>query len=322
MRVRAASLFLLVGLGAALSGCSVEPAPDANGASEQCEPIGGGEAAESVSVEGELGAEPEIEFEAPLSVAETQRTVLIDGDGKLVERGDTVDINFTILNGETGEQVSTTGHTEGTAVPIQIDEEVFLAGLVDTIACSPEGSRIVGVIPPSALWGEAGADSLGVTGEQSLVFVADIGSLAAPPLERAEGEPQDVPEGMPGVELADDGTPTVSIPDADPPAELQISVLQKADGAVVEEGDTVTVHYHGISWTTGEVFDDSWSRGAPAQFPTNGVIPGFSAALVGQNVGSQVMAVIPPEQGYGTDPEAHDLGGQTLVFVVDILATS
>ena len=48
------------------------------------------------------------------------------------------------------------------------------------------------------------------------------------------------------------------------------------------------------------------------------MIKGFEAALVGQKVGSSVLVVIPPEYAYGTDPNAHELGGQTLVFLLDI----
>lgn len=321
--MRAAVPFLLViGLAATLTACTpaAENADSRGAASSECAPSGS--ASESITVAGEFGAKPEVTFEAPLSVEETERTVISEGDGETVEAGSVVNIDFTMINAETGEEVSTTGHTAGTATPITVDEEQFLTGLVKTVECSRVGSRVVGVIPPADLWGDAGAAQLGVTGEQSLVFVADVVELAEKPLERADGEAQDAPAGFPTVELAEDGAPTITIPDAAPPTELGIAVLQKAEGTVVEDADTVTVHYTGMSWDTGEVFDSSWERGEPTQFPTTGVIEGFQKALVGQNVGSQVIAVIPPAQAYGTDPAAHNLGGQTLVFVVDILATS
>jgi peptidylprolyl isomerase len=325
--VRAAVPFVLaIGLAATLAACT--PAAensDSKGAtaSQECAPSGS--ASESIKVSGEFGAKPEVTFDAPLSVKETERTVVSKGDGEKVEAGSVVNIDFTMINAETGEEVSTTGHTTGTATPITVDEDQFLTGLVKTIECSTVGSRVVGVIPPADLWGDAGAQALGVTGEQSLVFVADIVEMAEKPLERAEGTPQEAPAGLPTVELAKDGTPTVTIPDAAPPADLQIAVLQKAEGTVVEDGDTVTVHYVGVNWRTGEVFDGSWERGQPAQFPTTGVIEGFQKALVGQNVGSQVMAVIPPAQGYGPqggNAQAGIEADDTLVFVVDILATS
>ena len=55
-----------------------------------------------------------------------------------------------------------------------------------------------------------------------------------------------------------------------------------------------------------------------------GVIAGWDEGLVGQTVGSQVLLVIPPEQGYGSEgnPDAGISGTDTLVFVVDILAAT
>jgi peptidylprolyl isomerase len=68
------------------------------------------------------------------------------------------------------------------------------------------------------------------------------------------------------------------------------------------------------------VRDDS---GTPADFPigTGNVIPGWDSALVGQTVGSQVLLVVPPDQGYGSkgNAQAGIAGTDTLVFVVDIL---
>ncbi|WP_414172937.1 FKBP-type peptidyl-prolyl cis-trans isomerase [Clavibacter tessellarius] len=55
------------------------------------------------------------------------------------------------------------------------------------------------------------------------------------------------------------------------------------------------MQYTGINWNTKKVFDSSWDKGGkPVSFQTSGVIPGFTKALVGQKVGSQVIAIIPP----------------------------
>ena len=114
------------------------------------------------------------------------------------------------------------------------------------------------------------------------------------------------------------------MPKVDPPTTLTIEALKKGSGKTVSAGDTVTVHYTGVIWASGTVFDSSWKGGKPISFATTGVIPGFGKALVGQKVGSQVIAVIPPGDGYGaTPPEGSGIAAtDTLVFVVDILATS
>jgi FKBP-type peptidyl-prolyl cis-trans isomerase len=146
----------------------------------------------------------------------------------------------------------------------------------------------------------------------------DIQSLVP---TKAWGEDQAPVDGAPQVTLADDGAPTVAIPSTDAPTDLQVSVLKKGDGDVVPEAATVTVQYQGVQWDTGEVFDQSWG-GVPATFSLDAVVPGFSSAIAGQTVGSQVLAVIPPALAYGeaTEENTSELAGKTLVFVIDILA--
>jgi peptidylprolyl isomerase len=123
--------------------------------------------------------------------------------------------------------------------------------------------------------------------------------------------------------FAENGQPTVTIPDAAPPAELKVATVITGDGAEVQAGDSVTVQYQGVNWTTGEVFDESWGS-APATFSTDGVIQGFGDAMVGQTVGSRVVVIIPPALGYGPQGGNASAGigaEDTLVFVIDILAT-
>jgi peptidylprolyl isomerase len=116
--------------------------------------------------------------------------------------------------------------------------------------------------------------------------------------------------------------PTLTFPDAAPSAELE--VLVPGDGALVEAGDDLEVHYLGQSWAGG-VFDNSYDRGSSISFPigVGAVIGGWDEGLVGQPVGSRVLLSIPPHLGYGDRgvPQAGIAGGATLVFVVDIVGT-
>ncbi len=153
---------------------------------------------------------------------------------------------------------------------------------------------------------------------------ASSGSAASDGPLRATGEAQEPQAGFPTVELDADGRPTVTVPDAEAPAELQVETLIKGDGPVVEDGANVTVQYQGLLWKDGTIFDESWKRGEPATFGTGQVIPGFAAGIVGQTVGSQTVVVIPPAEGYGAQgqPQAGIAGDDTLVFVIDILAAN
>lgn len=124
--------------------------------------------------------------------------------------------------------------------------------------------------------------------------------------------------------------PVVTVPAGDPPKALQITDLVKGTGDTVVQGDTVSVQYTGVSWSTKEQFDSSWdSGGTPYEVTGVGtdlapVIKGWSQGLLGAKVGSRRQLVIPPDLGYGKDGAA---GGaikpdETLVFVVDIVSTT
>jgi peptidylprolyl isomerase len=119
--------------------------------------------------------------------------------------------------------------------------------------------------------------------------------------------------------------PTLTFPDAAAPEDLQVTVLSRGNGALVEAGDDIEVHYLGQSWG-GAVFDNSYDRGSSISFPigVGQVIAGWDEGLVGQQVGSRVLLSIPSHLGYGDRgvPQAGIRGGDTLVFVVDIVGTS
>jgi peptidylprolyl isomerase len=308
---RVLPILTVAALAVALAGCATgEPdtssTPDAAG--DEC--VGSGSVSDAVDVSGDFGAAPTVSFDAPLTLDATERTVTIEGDGDAIERGSTASLQFTLYNGTTGDVVTQTDYTTD-AETISVDG--LLPGLESTLICSTVGSRVVGVVPAAEGFGDAGNQQLGVEAGQSLVFVLDVIDL----IPSAADAMIEWTTNVPKVVRADDGTPTITLPETDPPADLMLTVLTKGDGAVVGDGDNVTVDYLGMSWNTGEVFDQSFGK-TPATFATTGVVPGFGAALVGQKVGSTVLVTIPPIYAYGTDPNAAQLGGQTLVFLIDI----
>ncbi|MCU1478012.1 MAG: peptidylprolyl isomerase [Subtercola sp.] len=333
--VSTAAAALLIGL----AGCSGQAATPSPSASAPCSLTAPGPVSDSVKVSGDFDTHPTTTFTAPLTVDITERTVLTTGTGTVASNGSQATIDFTLYNGTTGAELFTTLKTGGSAIPVTVDESQFLPGLVKAVSCAPVGSRVVAVVPPGDAYGAAGNANLNVGPTDSLVFVVDVKDVGpaptptvAPTLDpnlptQATGVPQAAPAGFPTVTLAADGTPTIAIPAADPPSTLQIAVLKKGDGATVASGNSVTVQYQGVIWRSGAIFDQSWGK-QPAVFNTGQVIPGFSQALVGQTVGSQVIVVIPPDQGYGAagvpnaDPAKNIGATDTLVFVVDILATT
>lgn len=311
-----------------LTACSADDSNE--GSSYECAPEGS--ISKALEFDGDFGTqELQLATETPIEATALERSTLIEGDGEQVKEGDTVTAQFTIFKGSDGSVLQSQPST------LAIDEESLLPWALQTVGCAAVGDRVVAVSPVSDILGEGGGAAYGLEESDSLVLVFDVtetGETPAAPgtldpselLSKAEGEAQPVPEGLPSVELAEDGSPTITMPDGvDAPAELTVTTLIKGAGEVVEDGDRVYVHYRGVIWRTGEEFDSSWSRGAPTDFTTDGVIGGFQQALVGQTVGSQVMSIVPAEDGgYGADGlvgmghEADDV----MVFVLDILGTA
>jgi len=322
---KAIPLVLTLGVAVTLAACSPAGSTTA-GKSDDCTATASGAASKAVEVSGDFASKPEVKIDFPTDVTETERSVAIKGDGDqvAVERS-VVNAYFTLYSGAIGEELSSTTYDEAGIAPLPVDAEQFLVGIVKTIQCSTAGERVVGVIPPEESFADdAAREQLGVAADDDIVFVADVISVDAPAdpaLPRADGEDQPAVDGLPTVELDDDGRPTITIPSTDPPSELEVAVLKQGDGKTVEESSDVVVHYVGMNWTTGEIFDESWARGTPSTFNTGQVVPGFKTALEGQKVGSQIIAVLPPSEGYGeAGQEAAGIKGtDTLVFVVDIL---
>jgi peptidylprolyl isomerase len=118
--------------------------------------------------------------------------------------------------------------------------------------------------------------------------------------------------------------PAVEIPDGDPPTDLTIEDVVVGDGDEARPGQEVSVHYIGVAWSTGGQFDASWDRGQPFVFGLGGgqVIQGWDQGVAGMRVGGQRRLTIPPHLGYGDRGAGGAIqGGETLVFVVDLLGT-
>lgn len=320
---RRLAAILALGLGVTtLAACSTGGGVDRSGS--DCMTSGAG--SDSIKVEGDPGAEPEVEFESPLKVKSTERTVVVEGEGSdVAEKGDTVTIAYMMFNGGTGEELVSSGYSDDTPeLPFLLDESRYQPGVdlavMKSLNCSVEGDRIVAAISPDDAFGGDGNEEMGFDATDPLIFVVDVLSVDEPvdaARDMVDVEPD--AEGMPTVEYGADGAPAVTFPESKPLDELTRAVITEGDGDVVAEGDMVEVHYTGVNWDSGEVFDSSWSRGKPETFPTTGVIPGFGAALVGKPVGSQVVVVIPPDYGYGDAGKGSIGGSDTIVFTVDIL---
>lgn len=311
--VAAATLLLAGCAGDAAPESTADPTASPNTACMADLPSGAG--SDAVVVDGD-GAAATVSVPAGTEFTAAERSVVKEGSGDDLHAGDLVSLRYQLVDAATSEVLASSSLGPDGVVPALLStgqsqqqnydltqEFAFTAA----VECAPLGSQVVLALPPA----QDGSNA-------NILYVETVEKLPT----TASGEDVDPVEGMPTVELDDEGAPTITIPDGDAPTETKVEDLKKGDGPVVQSGDLVTVQYRGVKWSDGSEFDSSWGRGAvPAQFPTTGVVTGFKMALEGQTVGSQVLVVMPPKDGYGAS-EGNELQNESLVFVVDILGTT
>jgi FKBP-type peptidyl-prolyl cis-trans isomerase len=101
---------------------------------------------------------------------------------------------------------------------------------------------------------------------------------------------------------------------------LQYEVIAEGSGNKPAATDTVQVQYEG-TLINGTVFDSSYQRGAPAEFPLNGVIPGWTEGIQLMSEGSTYRFVIPSNLAYGPNsPSPAIPPNSTLIFKVELLS--
>jgi peptidylprolyl isomerase len=284
-----------------------------------------GAASDSVTASGRFGTAPSVHFPTPLNASTTEVSTLIRGTGGAVAPNQEIVADITILDGTTGQTVSKTDYTgkidptDTTGPASFVVDKAGVKGLQKAFVCAQQGQRLVAVLPPSEGFG-AGRLGTAVGSKDSVVVVADIRRTY---LARANGTNQVMGDGLPAVVLGPDGRPGITVPAGPAPKQLVVADLKKGSGVTLKRGDTAMVHYTGVLWSDGTVFDSTWNNGAPVALPvksgSGGVVKGMVTALAGQRVGSQVLAILPPSQAYGSQGSGSVPGNATLVFVVDIL---
>lgn len=308
----------VVAAGLLLAGCSSDggsgssASPSTSAPTVNATPTAADIAAlKAVKVTGDLGAAPTVTFDTPFEVSAQVARIDTPGTGEDLKDGQVLQINLVAYSGKDATLAGDTW-AQGSPQSITLGSDTLAPELTKALTGQKLGVRFVFGVPGS--------------GEQPAQVI--VGEVTSTLPSRAEGDAVAPGDGLPTVTLDDDGKPSITIPDGYvAPTELVVQPLIKGAGAAVQSGQKVTVQYTG--WTLdGESFDSSWESGAPATFGLDEVIAGWGQGLAGQTVGSQVLLVIPPSLAYGEATEGaspdtqNKLAGQTLVFVVDILAAA
>ncbi|SEC26854.1 peptidylprolyl isomerase [Paramicrobacterium humi] len=276
-----------------LSGCSSAPS--------DC--LTPGDATEQVSVSGDLGSTPTVSFPTPLYAQKTQAQADIVGDGERLEGGEPVVIDWSIYDGRTGKLIEASPY-DGSLGPVSSSQ--MLPGMARALECQTVGSRVVAAVAADDALGPAGGrPDLGVNKDDTLIIVLDIERAY---LAKANGADVPVVEpGFPSVVTAPDGTPGLTIPKSDAPTTAKFTTLKRGDGATVTKSSTVIAHMLQASWNSRTVSQSTWSDGTPRQFAMDSVPDEVKKALIGSTVGSQLLVLVPSDNGDAT------------IYVIDVL---
>lgn len=114
--------------------------------------------------------------------------------------------------------------------------------------------------------------------------------------------------------------PVISLPGPKAPPALTVKTISKGSGPVVKLDDYVLFNVAAKVWAGDRLVMDSFTDRQPQGLPLSNGLPAWRH-LAGQRVGSRVLMVVPPKDGFGPkgDPSVNVTGHDTLVFVFDIL---
>jgi len=312
----------------ALAGC----APQGRGPGNQpagCTPeFPTGDTSSTVRASGAFGTTPKAKFPTPIVAKSSEVTVLKAGHGVAAQKGAMVDIDVTVFNAKTGKSVAGTSYDgssflraiAGKGLPPQ-SGAVTPSSIADALVCAQAGSRIALTTTNKKL-------GAGLTGLTSAVAIIDVNAVY---LGKADGVNQLPKDGMPNVITAVDGQPGIVVQELTKPTSARSELVKAGGGAVVTAKSKPVIMLTAWTWPASTdakpaVLDqqglDTWTSGAaitldPAQSPYP---KAFNEAIVGQKVGSQVLVVLPPKDGFAASGEPQGVTAKdTLIFVVDIL---
>lgn len=314
-------------LALSLTGCMSNATPEVRafeGLTPACETFKGGSEIEAVKVTSEPNKVPTVDFataepgstiKSPLANIKTAQTKIVrEGTGPKFTGDELMTIEYAVFSSNTGSALAAS-KWDGSDSASQVFDSTNTKQFCDALSGVKQGSVVAFALP---------VDEQDPEGS---LFVLEIKKVYLP---HANG-PSNAPEtGFPAVVLdPKTGQPGILQPSFAAPAEFKRATLISGKGDLVKVGDSLTVHYTGWVWNDdiGDPFDSSWKQRdaqtpvSPATFTLNeeNLIPGFVKALDGIAVGSQVIAILPPDVAYGAAGQGSIPGNATLIFVIDVL---
>ena len=268
---------------------------------------------DKVTVTGGFGEAPKVKVDSPWAIDKTRTKVLDASNGPAVSEGQGVEVNYYGVNGRTGKKFD---ESFSTGQPVAFSLAQVVPGFSKGLVGQHKGSRVLIAMPGQDGYDPMGGNpQAGIEVGDTLIFVVDLVDVQ---LAGPEGSKVAPKEGLPTV-TETGGKPEITIPESAPPTTPEVQPLIKGEGKKVGANDTITFNYVWVRWSDGKVLEESYS-GKPANAPLSGLLPGMVKGLEGQTVGSRVLLVIPPADGYPDGNATPSIKpGETLVMVVDLL---
>jgi len=319
---------------AGLVGCS-SSSTTSSADSAGCTPYyAAGDASSTVKVSGKPTAIATATFPTPLIAKTPQVTKDTAGTGAKIQAGDQVDFEYTVFAGKTGESLGSTGYGASGSKTPRVGVAALLAdkatySLTRSLQCATAGERYTLVTSAKAGFGADSLSQNGISNSDTLVVVVSVVDRFPGKSHGANQLPQD---GLPSVITAVDGQPGIVLQEQQIPQGLRVETVKSGSGATVQKNQTVHLKYTGWVWPTSSAdkpvtWDQkSWTADQAVDLTVSSTAeggqlpPGIVAALIGAKVGSQVLVVIPPAQGFasGSAPTGVD-AKSTLIMVIDVL---
>jgi peptidylprolyl isomerase len=281
----------------------------------------GGGLPDGLKVAGVAGHQPTVTIPSSAPSGKLRVETLRKGKGTRVTDGDLVVADYVGYRWNGGDHKLVASSYEA-GRPAVFPYGRLVTGLNKALTGQRPGGRVLAVIPPSQGYGPKGYAPWQIGAGDSMVFVVDVIATYHNGAS-AQGRPQ--PQNDPALpRVTADPTPKMTIPSAAPPGRLRITTIVEGSGPPVQAHQLVVFHDLGQVWRTGKVFESTRDRGRPDSVVAGSgqMIKGWDQAVVGRRVGSRVLVVVPPKDGYGA--RGHAAAGigkkDTLAFVIDVLA--
>ncbi len=185
-----------------------------------------------------------------------------------------------------------------------------IPGWTEGVQLMSEGDKYRFFIPSELAYGETGTPGGPIGPNEALIFDVELIKVSSPErnLEAANKF------------LAENGK-KAGVKSTASGLQYQVLAEGPSGGASPNDADKVRVNYEG-RLLDGTVFDSSYDRGEPAEFPLNRVIPGWTEGVQLMSEGDKFRFFLPPAIAYG---EAGTPGGpigpnEALIFDVELIA--